>query len=121
MKASAEFFIRGDPLESLFNDAAGPDSALLIRQFHGLITAYDGHSTALRPYAKVLLDRAAELIARSDSMLSPLIHGLDSGGTGCEPMALVVRPRGEALIMPVSAAEESVRQRNPQPVLRRYV
>lgn len=113
--------MRGDPLESLFNDDAGPDSALLIRQFHGIVMAYDGHRTALRPCAKVLLDRAAELIARTDSMLSPLIHGLEAGGTGCEPMALVVRPRGEAMIMTVSAAEETVRLHNPQPILRRHV
>ena len=93
MKTSAAFTLRGDPLESLFNDDAMAESALLIRQIRGIVMAYDAHSTALRPCAKVLLDRAAELIARTDSKLSPLIHGLEAGGTGCGPMALVVRPR----------------------------
>ncbi len=118
MKSSAEFIIRGDPIEDLFNDQARADSALLIRQSRGIVTVFDGHSTVERPYAKVLLDRAGELIARTDSLLSPLVHGLEASGTGCEPMALVVHPRGEAMIMPLEAGEATVRMCNPQPVLR---
>lgn len=120
MKASAEFSLRGDPLEFLFSDDASAASVLMIRQLHGLVTVFDGHSTGIRPYAKILLERATSLVARTDTMLSPLIHGLESSGTGCEPTALLVRPRGEAVIMPIASAEATVRLHNPQPVLRHH-
>ena len=118
MKASSEFFLRGDPVEFLFSDDARADSTLMIQQMHGVVSVYDGHSRVVCPHAKVLLERAVELIRRCDSMLSPHIHGLELGGTGCEPLALLIRPRGEAVIVPMATAEASVRMQNPQPVLR---
>lgn len=118
MRPSAEFFLRGDPVEFLFIDQAHADSAVMIRQVQGRATVSDGHSTVVRDYAKVLLDRAVQIVAQRYSILSPLIHGLESDGTACIPTALVVRPRGAAIIMSLDAAESVIRIHNHQPVLR---
>lgn len=113
------FRLPSDALASIFDASAGAQSAVLVWQQHGNAVVSDGHSTEWRPYAKVLIDRAVTIIARADSMLSPWIHGLDAASSGRPPVALVVSPRGSAIILPRTEAYNLARQANPRPVLRR--
>ena len=118
MITSPTFRLPSDALGTLFDVRAGPHSALLLWQQLGKAAVTDGHSTEWRPYARVLLEEAVAIIARADSICSPWIHGLDSAYSGCPPVALVVSPRGAAILLPRIEAYALARQANPRPILR---